>query len=88
MNGKITKFPITRSERRKNTVGPLNVECLVSGRYLCFHEKSAVLQDGEFITVDVMAMQMDENKPPKKICELIVTREDLMNALKRVSPDK
>ena len=44
--------------------------------------------DGEFITVDVMAMQMDENKPPKKICELIVTREDLMNALKRVSPDK
>ena len=67
MNGKITKFPITRSERRKNMVGPLNVECLVSGRYLCFHEKSAVLQDGEFITVDVMAMQMDENKPPKKI---------------------
>ena len=87
MNGKITKFPITRSERRKNMVGPLNVECLVSGRYLCFHEKSAVLQDGEFITVDVMAMQMDEDKPSKKICELIITREDLMNALKHISPN-
>ena len=51
-------------------VGPLCVECQVSGRYLRFHEKSDIVQAGEFITVDVMAMQMDEDKPSKKICEL------------------
>ena len=82
MNEKVTRFPITYSERRKNMVGPLCVECQVSGRYLRFHEKSDIVQAGEFITVDVMAMQMDE-----KICELIITREDLMNALKHISPN-
>ena len=46
---------------------PLCVECQVSGRYLRFHEKSDIVQAGEFITVDVMAMQMDEDKPSKKI---------------------
>ena len=55
MNEKVTKFPITYSERRKNMVGPLCVECQVSGRYLRFHEKSDIVQAGEFITVDVMA---------------------------------
>lgn len=38
MNEKVTRFPITYSERRKNMVGPLCVECQVSGRYLRFHE--------------------------------------------------
>lgn len=61
MNEKVTRFPITYSERRKNMVGPLCVECQVSGRYLRFHEKSDIVQAGEFITVDVMAMQMDED---------------------------
>jgi hypothetical protein len=68
-------------------VGPLCVECQVSGRYLRFHEKSDIVRAGEFITVDVMAMQMDEDKPSKKICELIITREDLMNALEHISPN-
>lgn len=29
MNEKVTRFPITYSERRKNMVGPLCVECQV-----------------------------------------------------------
>lgn len=87
MNEKVTKFPITCSERRKNIAGPLCVECQVSGRYLRFHEKSDIVQAGEFITVDIMAMQTDEGRPSKKTCELIVTREDLLNALKHISPD-
>lgn len=88
MNEKVIKFPITYSERRKNMVGPLCVECQVSGRYLRFHGKSAILQEGEFITVDVMAMQIEDDKPSKKICELIITREDLINALKHISPNE
>ncbi|MEA5058978.1 hypothetical protein SDC9_153963 [bioreactor metagenome] len=84
MSDKVTKFPITYSERRKNAMGPLCVECQVSGRYLQFHPNSSNTQKGEFITVDVMAMQTDEEKAPKKICELIVTREDLLEALSHV----
>ena len=31
MNEKVTRFPITYSERRKNMVGPLCVECQYPG---------------------------------------------------------
>ena len=86
MSDKVKKFPISFSQRRKNTLGPLTVECQVSGRCLKFHEKSSNLQGGEFITVDVMAMQNEDDKPSRKICELIITREDLLEALKHVSP--
>ena len=82
---KITKFPMSYSQRHKNMMGPLAVECQVSGRYLQFHEKSDILDAGEFITVDVMAMP-DGDAPAKKICGLIIKREDLLEALKHVSP--
>ena len=81
----ITKFPISYAERHKNILGPLAVECQVSGRYLQFHEKSAVLDTGEFISVDVMAMP-DDGKPARKICGLVIKREDLLEALKHVTP--
>lgn len=85
MNEKITKFPMSYSQRHKNMMGPLAVECQVSGRYLQFHEKSDILDTGEFVTVDVMAMP-DGDAPEKKICGLIIKREDLLEALKHVSP--
>lgn len=88
MSDKIKKFPISYSKKRKNILGPFTVECQVSGRYLKFHEKSCNLQGGEFITVDVMAMQNEDNKPSRKICELIITREDLLEALKHISPQE
>ena len=88
MNEKIVKFPITFSERRKNKMGPLCAEYQVSGRYLQFHPTSSSMQEGEFITIDVMPMQIDEDKSPRKICELIITREYLMNALKHVKTKK
>ena len=88
MDTKIKKFPISYSERRKNMMGPLCVECQVSGRYLRFHEKSDILKAGEFITVDVMAMQNEKKNPAKKICELVVTKEDIMEALKHISPNE
>lgn len=69
-------------------MGPLTVECQVSGRCLKFHENSSVLQGGEFITVDVMSMQIEDDKKPRKICDLIITREDLLEALEHVSPQE
>ena len=42
------------------------------------------MREGEFLTIDVMAMQTEEAKAPKKICELIVTKEALLEALKHI----
>lgn len=83
---KIKKFPITYSQRRKNFLGPLHVECQVSGRYLKFHKNSSILRGGEFITLDVMAMPIEDGKASKKICQMIVTREDLLEALNNITP--
>ena len=88
MSNKITKFPISFSQRRKNTLGPLSVECQVSGRCLRFHDQSSILESGEFIAVDVLSMQIEDEKKPHKICELIITREDLLEALKHILPKK
>lgn len=82
---KVIRFPITYSQRRKNQLGPRVVECEVSGRLLCFHEESVLAGKGEFITVDVFAMP-EEDKKTRKLCQLIVTRENLLEALANVRP--
>jgi len=86
MGEKMKRFPITGMQRHKNIMGPRCVECQVSGRYLQFHENSALVSTEEFITVDVMPMLEDYDKPSKRICQLIIKREDLMNALAHVTP--
>ena len=83
---KIKKFPITYSQRRENSLGPLHVECQVSGRYLKFHKDSSRLQGGEFITLDVMAMPVEDGNASRKLCQMIVTREDLLEALNNITP--
>ncbi|MBS7814754.1 hypothetical protein PE074_06400 [Wohlfahrtiimonas chitiniclastica] len=87
MKDNIKNIPITNSQRRKNKLGPLAVECQVSGRFLQFNKKSTYVGDDEFIIVDVFPMQIDDKIEPKKICELIITREDLLEALKLISPE-
>lgn len=86
MGKKMVRFPISYSQRRKNSLGPLCVECQVSGRRLQFSPSSTVLSEGEFITVDVMTQSLSDDEPAKKICGLIVTREDLELALKSIFP--
>jgi hypothetical protein len=53
---------------------------MVSGRWLQFSTGgSAKLTEGEYITMWVMTENSDDKD--KKLCELIVTREDLQSAL-------
>jgi hypothetical protein len=62
-----------------------DVVCRVSGRRLRFHPDSAKFEDGEYITVDVMTdIETDSGTRRRKLCELIVTREDLVRALDTV----
>jgi hypothetical protein len=47
-----------------------------------------MLKGGEFITLDVMATPTEDGKASKKICQMIVTREDLIEALNNITPQE
>lgn len=80
---KIIKFPVNYSQRIKNQMGKGYVPCVVSGRWLQFPKKSCGrFHDGEYIEVSVMTTGADDK--PKKLCDLIITREDILNALSSV----
>lgn len=85
MSDKVIRMPITADQRRKNGIGSGGVPCQVTGRYLDFSLESTVLEDGEFITVNVMTSDT-ENEKDRLITKLIVTREDLIEVLERVKP--
>ena len=82
---KIVKFPVSYSQRIRNTMGKGYVPCEVSGRWIQFPEYSGgYFTEGEYI--DIAVMTLDQNERPRKLCNLIVTREDLERALKNVKP--
>lgn len=83
----VTKFPIGGFTRRKNRLGKFAVACQVSDRFLDIAPTSARLQGGEFITIDVRTGAYDSNDKGRKLTQIIVTREDLMKALKSVKPN-
>jgi hypothetical protein len=60
--------------------GDFAVPCVVRGRWWEFSQRgSARIMEGEAITLTVKTEGADEQ--PRKLCELIVTREDLMRVL-------
>ena len=83
MNKKVIKMPIKAVQRWKNFVGQYGVPCMISERWLSFPKESAGhFQAGEFIPIDVMTL--GSNDKPRKICELIITREDLIRVINLV----
>lgn len=80
----LTKFPIGGFTRRKNSLGKFAVVCQVSDRWLDVAPKSADLQGGEFITIDVRTGGYSGKGKGRKLTQIIVTREDLMKVLERV----
>lgn len=89
MSDKVIKFPITHSQKRKNQLGPLAIKCEVSGRLVKFNPKSDfVRNDSEFIYLEIFPDSDPDfpDKEQKRICELVLTREDLMKALEHISP--
>ncbi|AKA70151.1 hypothetical protein [Clostridium scatologenes] len=81
---KVVKIPIDYKQRKINEYGQGYVPCEVSNRWLQFADESNLCQGGEFIGVDVMTLGSDEQ--PKKICQLIINREDIIRALNSVVP--
>jgi hypothetical protein len=84
VEGKVAGFPVTSEQLVQNRIGPRGVSCQVSMRWLVFGEESDLLEGGEFMGVDVMTL--DQYEKPRRLCHLIVTREDLLRALSHVRP--
>ncbi len=73
-------MPDNWHKRLKRHLGDFAVPCMVSDRWIQFStDGSALLPEGEYITLWVMTRGADGR--PKKLCELIVTRQDLQGAL-------
>lgn len=66
--------------RWKGEHGDFAVPCMVSNRWLEFSRQGTKrFHDGEYIQLTVMTS--DAQEKPKKLCGLIVTREDLLSVL-------
>lgn len=76
---KVVKIPITYEERKINEYGKGYVSCLVSERWLQFPETAS---HERHIPVNVMTQA--EGKESRKICELILSKEDLLRAINSI----
>ncbi|MFZ6681953.1 hypothetical protein [Undibacterium sp. Tian12W] len=73
----------TRSERvRLATIMEHRAECQVSTRWLQFPQSAQMVGGASFIFVDVMTLNSGEQE--KKICQLVLTKEDLREILNRI----
>lgn len=76
---KVIRIPITYKQRKRNEMGKGYVPCEVSERWLQFPDN---VSDYRWITVDVMTMGSDDK--PKKICDLIFGKEDIIKAINSI----
>jgi len=84
-SGDVSPPPVYDFQRQKNKAGRHAAICIVSGRWLQFPERGGgPIQLGEPLQIGVMTK--DRNGNDKKLCELIVTREDLLRAIAAVKP--
>jgi len=79
----ITKFPIPYWKTIQNKRGIRAVHCIVSGRYLKYSkaDTSARIEEGTPVFMDVMT-DTGSTTNDKKLCQLIVTLEELKKWLK------
>ncbi|MGD2126251.1 MAG: hypothetical protein PVG99_09240 [Desulfobacteraceae bacterium] len=86
MADKIIKFPVSYARRMQEKIGRGLVPCMATERWIQFPlESSGYFDEGEFIEISVMTYSHAHDKP-RKICDLTVTREDLLRAISAVVP--
>lgn len=56
--------------------------CVVSSRWLQFPQTATMVYDAPFMFVDVMTMNSDDQE--KKICQLVLSKDDLLQILNRI----
>jgi hypothetical protein len=78
MSDKIIRYPFRVEAAKRENRKKRRVPCEVSERWLQFSQINHY-QDADYIYVDVMTSGADGSG--RKICQLIVTKEDLMSVL-------
>ncbi|WP_321846962.1 hypothetical protein [Paraburkholderia bannensis] len=68
--------------RRRANLNERKAPCQVSGRWLQFPTNAREFKTGTFLAVDVMT-ENDDGKP-RKLCELVLVKEDLLELLNRI----
>jgi hypothetical protein len=56
--------------------------CVVSSRWLQFPQTATMVYDAPFMFVDVMTMNCDDQQ--KKICQLVLSKDDVLQILNRI----
>jgi hypothetical protein len=72
--------------RRRANLKERKVVCQVSNRWLQFPAEAHELREGTFLSVDVMTA--DSDGKPRKLCALVLVKEDLLDLLARVPVKK
>ncbi|WP_420213380.1 hypothetical protein ACN8ZM_39875 (plasmid) [Burkholderia aenigmatica] len=78
----VKRFPGSKERRKRRDLNAGKVVCQVSNRWLQFPERAANVAGEAFMIVDVMTL--DTNDEPRKLCELVLTKEDLSAMLMRI----
>jgi len=81
---RVKRFPISQRQRIRNLQGEFAVPCQISDRWLSFDAVSSQVGGGEFISLDVFTNPTGDSV--KKLCQLVVTREDLLAVLDKIHP--
>ncbi len=79
MDERLIRFPVDSRQRWRNRRGERAVPCQVSDRWLEFSETAALVGGEHLILVDVMTLDRHDN--PRKLCQLVLSRQDLDRTL-------
>ena len=85
MAAKIFRLPGMWKRRKQVDLRKGIVHCQVSGRRLQFPKYGSKLKDRTFLVIDVMSTDQDDKV--RKLCEVVVTKEDLLAVLNQL-PEK
>lgn len=85
MNDNIRRLPGMQNRRRRLDISTGIVRCQVSDRWLQFPRSGPHEQRGTLLVVDVMTAGRDDEG--RKLCELILTKQDLLAVLAAIQTE-
>lgn len=85
MSDKIKLFPSGKARRERLNLRKYRVACEVSDRWLQFSEKAHRVGDKDFMFVNIMTLGSDDKE--KKLCELVLSRQDILEMLRMIPND-
>lgn len=92
MNDKVIRFPVQSWKRVKNRRGKRGVSCMVTDRWLRLPTEARRVDfgDGKPCTALVVDVMTDTSGEARKLCELVITLEELQTAVSniRIADDK